>query len=116
MIDGFVRNIHSVEAESDELSSMFGDWSWSTTKNYKCVKEVLKKYLLCRFDKFSEHPEDKRPQSTAHPLHLFSFSESIREHCVWLEGALHSEIVLCTSSKQQYRSWGTFKGTEQLQE
>ena len=74
MIDGFVRNIHSVEAESDELSSMIGAWSWSKTKNYKCVKEELKKYSLCHFDKISEHPEEKRARSTADPLRLFSFS------------------------------------------
>ena len=44
MIDGFVRSIKEIESNSDMLTERFGEWSWSKSAPYVCVKQALKNY------------------------------------------------------------------------
>ena len=40
IVDGFVRHIKEIEAESDILFETYGDWSWTKGEVYGIVKKL----------------------------------------------------------------------------
>ena len=59
IIDGLVRHIKEIEAESDILFETYGDWPWTKGKNYGIVKEALKSYSMHRFSQMT--PKERTP-------------------------------------------------------
>jgi hypothetical protein len=79
IVDGFVRHIKEIEAESDILFEMYGDWSWTKGKVYGIVKEALKSYSMHRFSQMTQSVSEqsdsyifRKPQSRS----LGSFVEA----------------------------------------
>jgi hypothetical protein len=93
MIDGFVRSIKEIESNSDMLTERFGEWSWSKSAPYVCVKQALKNYSFHRFEEVCENKERaKQPSNRADALKVFSFA------------AVHSRTLELASTSVSFRT------------
>lgn len=79
IVDGFVRHLKEIEAESDILYEKYGDWSWTKGKVYGIVKDALKSYSMHRFSQLSQSVSETRDTSASDSLRLFAFAQ-IKTH------------------------------------